>query len=73
MSLRLTGGAVAFALFAVLAASAAATPPGHNGLIGWQQESRTTPPHLWVANPDGSAARQVFANAPSEGEIEVTL
>jgi Tol biopolymer transport system component len=73
MSLRLTGGAVAFALFAVLAASAAATPPGHNGLIGWQQESRTTPPHLWVANPDGSAARQVFANAPSEGEFEVTL
>ena len=73
MSLRFIGGAVAFALFAVLAPSAAATPPGHNGLIAWQQESRTTPPHLWVANPDGSAARLVFANAPSEGEFEVTL
>jgi Tol biopolymer transport system component len=73
MSLRFMGGAVALVLFTVLAPPAAATPPGENGLIGWQRESRTTPPHLWVANPDGSAARQVFANAPSEGEFEVTL
>jgi len=73
MSLRFIAGALAFALFAVLSPSAAATPPGRNGLIAWQQESRTTPPHMWVANPDGSAAREVFANAPSEGEFEVTL
>ena len=73
MSLRFMGGAVAFALFAVLAPPAAATPPGQNGLIAWQRESRTTPPHLWVANPDGSAARQVFGNARSEGEFEVAL
>ena len=73
MSLRFTGGAVALALFTVLAPPAAATPPGQNGLIAWQRESRTTPPHVWVANPDGSAARQVFANAPSEGEFEGTF
>jgi Tol biopolymer transport system component len=76
MSVRFVGGAsvsALLALLAVLAPSAAATPPGRNGLIAWQQESRTTPPHLWVANPDGSAARQVFANAPSEGEFEVAL
>jgi Tol biopolymer transport system component len=73
LSLRFTGGAVALALFTVLAPPAAATPPGQNGLIAWQRESRTTPPHVWVANPDGSAARQVFANAPSEGEFEGTF
>jgi Tol biopolymer transport system component len=73
MSLRFMGGAVALALLTVLAPPAAATPPGQNGLIAWQRESRTTPPHLWVANPDGSAAREVFANAPSEGEFEVAL
>lgn len=73
MSLRFMGGAVALALLTVLVPSAAATPPGQNGLIAWQRESRTTPPHLWVANPDGSAARQVFGNAPSEGEFEATF
>jgi len=73
MSLRSMGGALALALFALLTPPAAATPPGQNGLIAWQRESRTTPPHLWVANPDGSAARQVFGNARSEGEFEVAL
>jgi Tol biopolymer transport system component len=73
MSLRFMGGAVALALLTVLPLPAAATPPGQNGLIAWQRESRTTPPHLWVANPDGSAARQVFGNAPSEGEFEVAF
>jgi Tol biopolymer transport system component len=73
MSSRLVGGAVAFALIVFLAPSAGATPPGRNGLIAWQRETPRTPPHLWVANPDGSEARQVFANAPSEGEYEVTL
>jgi Tol biopolymer transport system component len=45
----------------VSAATAVATPPGRNGLIAWQQESADAPPHLWVANPDGSQSRTVFA------------
>ena len=60
MLMRYAGCAVALALTAVLAAPAAATPPGTNGLIGWLRETRSGP-HLWVANPDGSGARQVFA------------
>jgi TolB protein len=53
--------AVAAAVCGASAATAVATPPGRNGQIVWQQESFAGPPQLWVANPDGSAARQVFA------------
>jgi Tol biopolymer transport system component len=53
--------ALAFGLLGVSAASAVATPPGTNGQIVWQQETSNAPPHLWVANPDGSQAREVFA------------
>jgi hypothetical protein len=42
-------------------ATSVATPPGTNGLIAWQQETANAPPHLWVANPDRSQAREVFA------------
>ena len=40
---------------------ATATPPGTNGALAWQRESRTTPPALWIANADGTGARRVFA------------
>ncbi|MGH8572089.1 MAG: TolB family protein, partial [Gammaproteobacteria bacterium] len=62
MAKRLTGGVLALVLVVVLAAPAAATPPGRNGLIIWLREGPSLP-HLWVANPDGSAARRVFAKA----------
>ena len=38
-------------------------------MIVWQREPHNQFPHLWVANPDGSGARQVFANARNRGEI----
>ena len=53
--------AVAVGLVCTSAATAFATPSGSNGQIVWQQESTNAPPHLWVANPDGSQAREVFA------------
>ena len=53
--------ALAVGLLGVSAATSVATPPGTNGQIAWQRESTNTPPHLWVANPDGSQAREVFA------------
>jgi Tol biopolymer transport system component len=56
-------------LCALLAAPAAATPPGQNGLIVWQRESARTLPHLRVAGPDGSGARKVF-DRPRFGEFE---
>ena len=62
MTKRLIGGALALALAAVLAVPAAATPPGQNGLLQWSQETRSGV-NLWVSNPDGSAARRVFARA----------
>jgi Tol biopolymer transport system component len=52
---------LAVCLVCVSAATAVATPTGRNGQIAWQQESTNAPPHLWVANPDGSQAREVFA------------
>jgi Tol biopolymer transport system component len=52
---------LAVGLVCLSAATAGATPPGTNGQIAWQQESTNAPPHLWVANPDGSQAREVFA------------
>jgi Tol biopolymer transport system component len=54
--------ALAAWLVGVSAATALATPPGRNGQIAWQRESFNAPPHLWVANPDGSQAREVFAD-----------
>jgi Tol biopolymer transport system component len=62
--------ASAFVLAALLAAPAVATPPGRNGLIVWQRESGNTSPRLWVANPDGSGARQVFKGSARQGELE---
>jgi Tol biopolymer transport system component len=53
--------ALTVGLLGVSAATALATPPGTNGQITWQQEYTDAPPHLWVANPDGSQAREVFA------------
>jgi Tol biopolymer transport system component len=53
--------ALAVGFLGVSAAIAVATPPGTNGLIAWQRETSNAPPHLWVANPDGSQAREVFA------------
>lgn len=70
---RCLGGAVATAVIAALAVPAAATPPGRNGAIVWQRESRSGPSHLWVAGPDGSGARQVFATVRNRGEFEGTF
>jgi Tol biopolymer transport system component len=53
--------ALAVGFLGVSAASAVATPAGTNGQIAWQRETTNAPPHLWVANPDGSQAREVFA------------
>ncbi|HEU4656520.1 MAG TPA: hypothetical protein VFR97_03305 [Capillimicrobium sp.] len=67
--------AVAAALFAAALAAvpAQATPPGSNGLIVWQREGRRTAPHLWVANPDGSGAREVFRGTRHQAEFEGTF
>jgi Tol biopolymer transport system component len=70
---RCLGGAVAVAVVAAVAVPAAATPPGRNGAIVWQRESRSGPSHLWVAGPDGSGARQVFATVRDRGESEGTF
>jgi Tol biopolymer transport system component len=63
--------AVAASLAAVPAAGA--TPPGSNGLIGWQREMQSGFPQLVVANPDGSQARTVFVSPPRRGELELTF
>ena len=54
--------ALAVGLLAVSAAAAVATPPGRNGQIAWTRETANALPELWVAGPDGSAAREVFAD-----------
>jgi TolB protein len=59
--LRLTA-VIAVGLVAGLALPAGATPPGSNGLIAWQREQSNAPPHLWIANNDGSSARRVFGS-----------
>jgi Tol biopolymer transport system component len=61
------------AVAVAVAAPAAATPPGSNGLIGWQRETTSGFPRLVVANPDGSAARTVFVNPPRTGEVELSF
>ena len=73
MSHRRAGVAVAgLVLSAVLAAPAAATPPGSNGQIVWQREFRNALPQLRVANPDGTGARGVF-HRQGKGEFEGTF
>jgi Tol biopolymer transport system component len=69
---RISAG-VALILAFALVAPAAATPPGHNGLIVWQREPRDGPPRLWVASPDGSGARQVFRGSARQSEFEGTF
>lgn len=56
-----------------MAAPAAATPPGQNGLLIWQRETQNTLPRLQVANPDGSGKREVFKGGPNQGEVEGTF
>jgi Tol biopolymer transport system component len=56
-----------------VAAPAGATPPGSNGLIGWQRETPSGYPQLRVANPDGSAARSVFQGPRRTGELELAF
>jgi Tol biopolymer transport system component len=67
--------APALALIASLAAAstATATPPGNNGLIGWQRETPSGFPQLRVANPDGSQARTVFQGPRRTGELELAF
>lgn len=72
---RCLGGALPLALVVALAFPAAATPPGLNGKIVWQQEplTRNAFPRLFVAEPDGSGARQVFEASRRSGEFEGTF
>ena len=67
---RLAAAGFALILSALLATPALATPPGRNGLIVWQREAREVPPRLWVANPDGTGARQVFRGSRRQAEFE---
>ena len=66
---------LALALVGLLAVPTAATPPGQNGKIVWQQEPTTRDgfTHLFVANADGSGAQRVFADAAKRGEFEGTF
>jgi hypothetical protein len=51
-------------MLCAFAPAAPATPAGTNGQIVWQQESQDAPPQLWIANPDGSQAREVLPRRP---------
>jgi Tol biopolymer transport system component len=73
MSRLRVGAGLALLLAALSAPPASASPPGRNGLIVWQRETRDTPPRLWVAAPDGSGARQVFRGSRRQAEIEGTF
>ena len=68
---------IAASLTVILAASfatpAVATPPGSNGMLIWQSHAGNGPPRLWVANPDGSGARQVFRGSARQAEFEGTF
>ena len=71
---RLTATSVAAAAITLaIVAPATATPPGINGKIAWQREARTGFPHIWVANPDGSDARQPLAAAADHGEVDAAF
>jgi len=72
MSHRRIGAGSALIITALVAAPAVATPPGRNGMIIWQRESGG-PPRLWVANPDGSSARQVFRGTARQADFEGTF
>lgn len=61
----------AFVASLAVAAPAGGTPPGSNGLIGWQRETPSGFPQLRVANPDGSGARTVFEGPRRTGELEL--
>lgn len=63
----------AFVASLAVAAPAGGTPPGSNGLIGWQRETPSGFPQLVVADPDGSMARTVFVNPPRRGELELAF
>jgi Tol biopolymer transport system component len=73
MSHRGICAGLAVILAALFATPALATPPGRNGMIVWQQESARSPVRLWVANPDGSGARQVFRGSSRQAEFEGTF
>jgi TolB protein len=74
MSHRRSGAGSALILAALVATPAMATPPGRNGMIIWQREATIeSPPRLWVANPDGSGARQVFRRSARRAEFEGTF
>jgi len=66
---------VAASLTVILAVSfatpALATPPGSNGMIIWLREvvPNQSPPRMWVANPDGSGARQIFRGSARQAEL----
>ena len=62
-----------FVALLAVAAPAAATPPGSNGLIGWQLETPSGYPQLRVANPDGSEARTVLRGPRRTGELELAF
>lgn len=66
MTTRVTGCFIAIALVVALALPASATPPGQNGLLVWAREGGGLP-NVWVANPDGSAQRRLFAKKGSGG------
>jgi Tol biopolymer transport system component len=70
---RCAGAGLALILAVLLATPAVATPPGRNGLIIWQRESGNSPVRLWVANPDGSGARQVFRGSRRQADFEGTF
>jgi Tol biopolymer transport system component len=70
---RITGAGLALLLAAPFATPALATPPGRNGLVIWQREADGSPPRLWVANPDGSGARGVFAGPRRQADFEGTF
>jgi Tol biopolymer transport system component len=73
MSHRRIGAGSVLVLAALLATPAAATPPGHNGMIVWQREVAGSPLRLWVANPDGSVARPVLRGSPRQADFEGTF
>jgi Tol biopolymer transport system component len=73
MSRHRFGLSTAVIAAALIASPALATPPGSNGLIAWQREAGNAPPRLWVANPDGSDARQVFRGSARQAEFEPTF
>lgn len=73
MSHRLGSVVAALILAVAVAAPAAATPPGRNGLLLWESSTPDSQPRLQVANPDGTGQRTVFKGGPKQGETEGTF